>query len=74
MQQSVDRACGIIDDLLAFSRLPPPRLRPTPLNELVRGAITALSIPERVTVTWELAPDLPPIPLQEGRVFIPRMD
>ena len=43
MQHSVDRACSIIDDLLAFSRLPPPRLRPTPLNELVRGAITALS-------------------------------
>ena len=52
---------ALLNDLLAFSRLPPPRLRSTPLNELVRSAIMALSIPERVTVTWELAPELPPL-------------
>jgi two-component system sensor kinase FixL len=59
MNQYVDRACAIINDLLAFSRLPPPQLHPVPINELVREAVLALSIPEGVTVDWALAADLP---------------
>jgi signal transduction histidine kinase len=59
--QSVDRACDIIDDLLTFSRLPPPRLQPTSINMVVREAIAALPVPARVTVEWALAPHLPPV-------------
>jgi signal transduction histidine kinase len=59
MNRSVDRACAIIDDLLAFSRLPPPQLSPAPVNEIVREAISLLSVPNPVTVDWSLAPDLP---------------
>jgi signal transduction histidine kinase len=59
MNRSVDRAAAIVDDLLAFSRLPPPQLRPVTLNEIVRDTIAALPLPPRVTVEWSLAPDLP---------------
>jgi signal transduction histidine kinase len=59
MNRSVDRAAQIIDDLLAFSRVPPPQLRPTAVNEIVREAIAALPVPPAVTLEWSLAPDLP---------------
>jgi len=59
MNRSVDRACAIIDDLLAFSRLPPPQLSPAPVNEIVREAVSLLSVPNPVTVDWSSAPDLP---------------
>jgi hypothetical protein len=47
------------DDLLAFSRLPPPRPRLLAVNEIISAAIAALSVPEPVRVDWSLAPDLP---------------
>ena len=55
----MDRACDIIDDLLAFSRLPAPRPAPTAVNEVVTAATAALTLPELVIVEWSLAPDLP---------------
>jgi signal transduction histidine kinase len=61
LNQYVDRACEIINDLLTFSSLPPPQLRLIPVNEVVREAILALPIPDGVTVEWSLAPDLPPV-------------
>jgi signal transduction histidine kinase len=59
MNRSVDRACDIIDDLLAFSRLPPPRPRPIAVNEILSEAIAALPVPATVKLVWSLAPDLP---------------
>jgi signal transduction histidine kinase len=59
MNRSVDRACEIIDDLLAFSRLPPPRPRSLVVNEIVLEAIAALPVPDSVKLEWSLAPDLP---------------
>jgi signal transduction histidine kinase/PAS domain-containing protein len=61
LNQYVDRASDIIGDLLTFSRLPPPKLCPTTVNEIVRAAIGALTVPDRVTVELSLAPDLPPV-------------
>jgi signal transduction histidine kinase len=61
LNQYVDRACEIINDLLIFSSLPPPQRRLIPVNEVVREAIMALSIPEGVTVRWSLGTDLPPV-------------
>jgi signal transduction histidine kinase len=68
MNEYVDRACAIINDLLAFSRLPPPQLQPAPLNELVREVVLALTIPERVAVEWALASDLPPVPVDARQI------
>jgi signal transduction histidine kinase len=68
MNRSVDRACAIIDDLLAFSRLPPPQLSPAPINDVVREAVGLLSFPELVVVEWSLAPDLPPIPMDHHQI------
>jgi signal transduction histidine kinase len=61
MNQYVDRACAIINDLLAFSRLPPLKLYAVAINELVREAVQALPIPRSVAVGWSLAPDLPAV-------------
>jgi signal transduction histidine kinase len=68
MNQYVDRACAIINDLLAFSRLPPPQLYPLALNELVREAVQALPVPPSVTIEWSLAADLPRVPV-DARQF-----
>jgi signal transduction histidine kinase len=59
MNRSVDRACEIIDDMLAFARLPPPRPRLLAVNELVSVSIAALPVTEWVKVDGSLAPDLP---------------
>lgn len=61
LHRAVERACAIIDDLLTFSRLPPPRLGPVAVNELVRTAVGALAAPEGARVEWSLAADLPPV-------------
>jgi len=61
MNCSVDRACAIINDLLAFSRLPAPQLSRGAINEIVREAIAALPISDRVAIEWQLAPSLPPV-------------
>jgi signal transduction histidine kinase len=61
LNQYVDRACEIINDLLIFSSLPPPQRRLIPVNEVVREAIMALSIPEGVMVRWSLGSDIPPV-------------
>jgi signal transduction histidine kinase len=68
MNQYVDRACAIINDLLAFSRLPPPRLYPVALNDLVREAVLALPVPPSITLEWSLAPDLPPVPVDARQI------
>jgi signal transduction histidine kinase len=68
MNRSVDRACAIIDDLLAFSRLPPPQLSPTSVNEIAREAVALLSIPAHVKVEWALADDMPPVPMDAGQI------
>src|SRR5262249_30995317 len=52
LHQAVSRASAIIDDLLAFSELPPPSLQIVAVNDLVREAIDALEVPRQVTVDW----------------------
>jgi signal transduction histidine kinase len=59
LNQAVNRACATIDDLLAFSELPPPSLQFVAINDLVRKAVDALEVPGQVTVEWALAAELP---------------
>lgn len=59
MNRHVDRACDIINDLLTYSRLPAPKLRPAAVNHIVREAIGGLAVSDRVAVELSLAPDLP---------------
>src|SRR5262249_13811243 len=61
LSQAVNRACAIIDDLLAFSELPPPSLQIVAVNDLVSSAIKTLEVPGQVTVDWALAAELPPV-------------
>jgi PAS domain S-box-containing protein len=59
LNRQTDRACDIIDDLLAFSRLPAPELEPISVNALVREVVMTLPLSDRISVEWTLAPDLP---------------
>jgi PAS domain S-box-containing protein len=68
MNRSVDRACAIIDDLLAFSRLPPPQMAPARVNEMVREAVSLHSVPRQVVTEWSLAADLPVVPMDSRQI------
>jgi signal transduction histidine kinase len=61
LNQYVDRAGDIINDLLTFSRLPAPVLGRRDVNEIVHAVVRALPVLERVTVDLSLAPELPPV-------------
>ncbi len=69
----IGRVCGLINDLLAFSRPVPARVQrePTDLNDLL-GQIARLLDPEArkedVTVTCTTDPALPPVVANEGQV------
>jgi signal transduction histidine kinase len=59
LSAAVDRACGLIDDLLRFAQLTPHQQKPTAVNDVVRDAIAMLDVPRPVKVDWSLACDLP---------------
>jgi signal transduction histidine kinase len=59
LNQAVDGACAIIDDLLAFAHLPPPSLQHVAVNDLARQAIAMLEVPGEVSVDWALTAGLP---------------
>jgi signal transduction histidine kinase len=59
LNQNVDRAGDIINDLLAFARFPPPQRRLNAVDEMLRAAVAGLPARENVAVELSLASDLP---------------
>jgi signal transduction histidine kinase len=59
LNRAVDRTCAIMDDLLAFSQLPPPNLQPVAIDDLAHETIATIGVPAQVTLDWALAADLP---------------
>jgi signal transduction histidine kinase len=68
MNRSMERACALINDMLAFSRLPPPQMSRAAINGIVREAIAALPVSDGVTVEWSLALGLPPVSIDVRQI------
>ncbi len=69
--REVDRLNAVAEEYLRFARLPRPVMAREDLNEILRGLVDFVT-PEmasaRVTVTRDLAPDLPAIWADEGQL------
>jgi PAS domain S-box-containing protein len=66
LEEEANRLNRLVDDLLDFARPSSPQLYPVPLARLLEEAVrTATSGQPRIRVEWELAPDVPPVPLDE---------
>ncbi|MBU6996223.1 MAG: PAS domain S-box protein [Theionarchaea archaeon] len=73
IDQNVERASTIIEELLGFSRTRKPRNVPTNINMLVRDALTSLRIPDTIQVKYDLDETVPLVeadPEHLRRVFI----
>lgn len=72
LEQEISYANLMVNDLLDFTRKNPPRFRETSLNEVIKNAISTVSVPENIKVVFRL--DKIPLMLidetQVQRVFI----
>ncbi len=59
MESEVDRANGIVCDLLDYARVRAPVLRPVPLPALLSRALAGVSVPAGVTIVRDFAPEAP---------------
>jgi signal transduction histidine kinase len=68
--EEAERLNRIVADLLGFARPTQASLRPAPLGPIVEEAVRAALAGSRtpVDVSWELAPDLPPVAVDAGLV------
>jgi signal transduction histidine kinase len=67
----IERICGLINDLLAFSRPTPSQREPTDMNELVAQIVRLLDVEARkcnVTVACRSDPDLPAVTVDHAQV------
>ncbi len=66
LDEESNRLNRLVDDLLDFARPSSPLPQPVPLAQLLEEAVrTATSGQSRVRVEWALAPDVPPVPVDE---------
>jgi PAS domain S-box-containing protein len=66
LEEEANRLNRLVDDLLDFARPASPDPQPVPLGRLLQEAVrTATSGQSRVRVEWSLAPDVPPVPVDE---------
>ncbi|WP_343213377.1 ATP-binding protein [Archangium violaceum] len=66
LEEEANRLNRLVDDLLDFARPTSPLPQPVPLAHLLEEAVrTATSGQSRVRVEWALAPDVPPVPVDE---------
>lgn len=71
MKDAVQRASNIINLMLDFSKPRPLKLTPENLNAIVEDSLRLVRhqlVKQRVEVTRQLQPDLPPLPLDRTRV------
>jgi signal transduction histidine kinase len=67
----IERICGLLNDLLAFTRPPPAQLEPSDLNALATQTVRLLELEarkRRVALDLARGDDVPPILVDEGRV------
>lgn len=67
LEREVNSANIIISDLLDFARKKPPALKQTDLNDVVRGALSSISVPEDVKVATKLG-EIPPMLLDREQI------
>ncbi|MGZ3461440.1 MAG: two-component system sensor histidine kinase NtrB, partial [Archangium sp.] len=66
LEEEANRLNRLVEDLLDFARPSSPQPQPVPLPHLLEEAVrTATSDQPRVRVEWALAPDVPPVPVDE---------
>ncbi|WP_395853861.1 ATP-binding protein [Cystobacter fuscus] len=66
VSEEAHRLNRLVDDLLDFARPAQPQPQPIPLAHLLEEAVNAASPAQaHVQVEWALAPDVPPIPVDE---------
>jgi signal transduction histidine kinase len=61
--EEADRLNRIVGDLLDFARPAPAALRPEPLDRVVDDAAQSAGIGSRIRFERDVAPDLPPVPM-----------
>ncbi len=61
IEESVERADGIVSSLLSFVRTEESRRQPVDVNALVEGVLTDEEIPADVKVAARMGDDLPPV-------------
>src|SRR5262245_21821471 len=67
----IERICGLLNDLLAFTRPPPAQLEPSDLNALATQTVRLLEPEARkrgVSIRLALDDGLAPVSIDEGRV------
>ncbi len=55
----VEKSSKIINDLLEFSRVKPPTLRPEEINSIIREVLSGIKFPATIKLVTELSDDLP---------------
>src|SRR5207244_3576358 len=68
LEQHVDQAAQIIQDLLALARDEPPRLAPTDLNALVDQFVASYAFPASIHVLVERDPAAARVPVDVGQI------
>lgn len=61
--EEADRLNRIVGDLLDFARPAPVALRPEPIDRVIDDAAQSAGIDARIRLERDVAPDLPPVPM-----------
>jgi signal transduction histidine kinase len=68
VDDEIDGSNRIINDLLGFSRVGKPAVAPTPVREIITGAMARVLVPENVELNEDFGSDLKSVAVDSGQI------